>query len=130
MSVLKNIPSGYQQVMPYLIIPRALQFIEFTQDVFGATLKMKEMRDEHTVGHCEILIGESCIMFGEASGEFPTMNAGLFIYVADADETYSKALDAGATAVMPLSDQNYGRTGGILDPFGNTWWITSVSSQQ
>jgi len=27
---------------------------------------------------------------------------------------------------MQLSDQSYGRTCGVKDPCGNSWWITSV----
>ena len=37
-----------------------------------------------------------------------------------------KALQAGATSVMPPADQDYGRSCGVKDPCGNTWWITSV----
>ena len=54
------------------------------------------------------------------------MPAGLFIYVEDADETYKKAIEEGATVVTTLSDQAYGRSGGVKDPFGNTWWITAA----
>ncbi len=52
-------------------------------------------------------------------------NAGLYINVPDADEKFRLALDNGATVVMEMSDQSYGRTGGVRDPFGNTWWITT-----
>jgi len=54
------------------------------------------------------------------------MPAGLYVHVANADETYSKALQAGATSVMEPSDQSYGRSGGVLDPCGNTWWIVTT----
>ncbi len=37
-----------------------------------------------------------------------------------------KAIEEGAITVTELSDQNYGRTGGVSDPLGNSWWITSV----
>ncbi|WP_431200968.1 hypothetical protein ACQ86K_30970 [Mucilaginibacter sp. P19] len=26
---------------------------------------------------------------------------------------------------MPPADQPYGRSAGVKDPFGNTWWITN-----
>lgn len=123
---LVHIPKGYNTVMPYLIVNNANEFLKFTQAVFGATEKMKVMRDEHTIMHAEILIGESCIMFAGATEEFSVQNAGLYINVADADATYQKALDAGATSVMPPVDQEYGRSGGVKDPSGNTWWITST----
>jgi len=37
-----------------------------------------------------------------------------------------KALENGATAVTQLGNQSHGRSGGVKDSFGNTWWITSV----
>ena len=50
----------------------------------------------------------------------------LMINVDDADATYQDALNNGATVVTTLADQSYGRSGGVKDAFGNTWWITSV----
>ncbi len=120
-----KIPEGYQQVMPYLIIRGAARFLDFTKIVFGAEEKMKVMRDENTVGHAEIRIGQSVIMFADATGQFAPRPATLFVYVEDADQTYEKAIANGATSLMPMSDQEYGRSGGVLDPFGIAWWPTS-----
>ena len=121
-----NIPEGYPQLMPYLIVENAAAFISFTQKVFDATEKFKTMRDEHTIMHAEISIGESVIMMADATDQFKQQNAGLFIYVDDCDTVFQRALDNGATTVMPPADQSYGRSGGVKDAFGNTWWITSV----
>jgi PhnB protein len=121
-----NIPEGYSQLMPYLIVENAAAFISFTQKVFDATEKFKTMRDEHTIMHAEISIGESVIMMADATDQFKQQNAGLFIYVDDCDAVFQKALDNGATTVMEPADQSYGRSGGVKDAFGNTWWITSV----
>lgn len=121
-----NIPEGYSQVMPYLIIKDAAAFIHFTQNVFGATEKFKTMRDAQTIMHAEISIGESTIMFADATEQYPVSNAGMFIYVDDCDAVFQKALDNGATAIMEPAYQDYGRSGGVTDPFGNTWWITSI----
>lgn len=84
------------------------------------------MRDENVVMHGEIMIGGSTIMFAETSEQYGVDTAGLFVYVPDADETYNKALAAGATSIMPPTNQEYGRSGGVQDPFGNKWWITSA----
>ncbi len=113
--------------MPYLIVREAAEFISFTKKVFGAVQTHKAMRDERTIMHAEIMIGECTIMFADATPQFPERPAGLFIYVQNADETYDKAIAAGAAALTPLSDQPYGRSGGVKDPFGNSWWITAVS---
>ncbi|MDQ6905015.1 MAG: hypothetical protein M3139_18640 [Bacteroidota bacterium] len=41
----------------------------------------------------------------------------------DADETYKKAIEAGGISITEVADQSYGRSGGVKDPFGNSWWI-------
>lgn len=120
------IPQGYNQVMPYLIVNGALKLKAFMQTVFDAVENEMYMRDEHTVMHGQVKIGDSLIMFADSTEQFAAMTGGLFIYVANADETYHKAIAAGGTSVMDLSDQDYGRTCGVKDPAGNTWWITAV----
>ena len=120
-----NFPPDYQQVMPYLIIKDAHAFMEFMKNIFGAKEKTKHMRDESAIMHAEVTVGESVIMFADSTEEFPPRTGGFFIYVADADTTYNKAIASGAISIMPVSDMPYGRSGGIKDPFGNTWWPTT-----
>ena len=115
-----NIPNGHQAVMPYLMMEDADGFIEFTKGVFDAEVLQREMRDG-IVGHCEINIGGSTIMFSQSRGEWKPATANMFVYVADADAAYKKAVDAGSETVMPPADQDYGRSCGVTDPFGNTW---------
>jgi PhnB protein len=121
-----KIPEGYQQIMPYLIVENAAEFLNFTKNVFGAVEKHKTMRTETLIMHAEISIGNSVIMFADATPEHAKQNAGLFTYVDNCDAVYEKGLANGASTRMPPADQSYGRSAGIVDPFGNTWWITSV----
>jgi PhnB protein len=99
--------------------------MNFMIKVFGATEKMKVMRDEKLVMHAEARIGDSVIMFADATDKFAPRPAALFVYVENADATYNKAIAEGATSVTPMADQEYGRSGGVADPFGNTWWPTT-----
>jgi PhnB protein len=49
-----------------------------------------------------------------------------WVYVADADALYTRAVGAGATVQMPLADQFWGdRAGAVADPEGITWWIAT-----
>ncbi len=121
-----KLPEGYQTVMPYLLLEDTNGFLNFTVKVFNASVKENHAGEDGKVMHGEVLIGGSCIMFGPAGDRFKAQPAGMFIYVPNADETYQVALGAGATSVMGLSDQPYGRTCGVLDPYGNTWWITTA----
>ena len=116
----------YNTVMPYLIINNASMFIDFMKEVFNAEETWKGMRDDNLIMHAEVKLGDTTIMFADATEEFKVQNAGMFVCVDDADATFNKAVDHGAKVVMPISDQNYGRSGGVEDPFGNTWWITNV----
>mgnify|MGYP001796394727 CR=1 FL=1 len=120
-----KIQEGYQQVMPYLIVKDAAGFMRFMENVFDAKEKFKMMRDENLIAHAEMTIGESVIMLADTTDAFKVRHASMFIYVEDADETYHKALSEGATSLMVPSDQEYGRTCGITDPFGNIWWPTT-----
>lgn len=120
-----NIPENYQTVMPYIIVKGADDFIGFMKKVFGATEKMKMMRDENTIMHAEVMIGGSTIMLADSIPDYPPTPASLFIYVEDVDVTYQEALAHGAQTIESISERDYGRTCGVKDSFGNTWWITS-----
>ncbi len=121
-----KIPENHQRVMPYLILQDARGFLKFAQNVFGAEIIAEHLDDENRVLHAEIKIGDSTIMTGQANEIWDAHNAGMFIYVADADKTYQEALQNGADSILEMEDKEYGRSGGIKDPFGNIWWITSV----
>ena len=112
-----KIPANYQTVMPYLIVKDATKFIAFTEKVFGATQTYKVMRDETTIMHAEIMIGESTIMLADATDKYKSQPAGLFVYVEDADETFKKAMEAKGKVISQVADQPYGRSGGVTDPF-------------
>ncbi|PZX57942.1 VOC family protein [Algoriphagus chordae] len=121
-----QVPENYQAVMPYLILKDAAAFIKFAEEVFDAKVALKEMRDENRIMHAEIKIGDSTVMVAETTADYEPQNAGLFVYVKDADAAFELALDLGSEMVLEVSNQTYGRSGGIKDPFGNTWWITSA----
>jgi uncharacterized glyoxalase superfamily protein PhnB len=121
-----KVPAEYQRLMPYLIVPNAEGFFNFMKNVFQATEKMKMMRDEKTIMHAELKVGDQVIMFSEASKEYPATPGSFFIYVEDADKSFADAIANGATEIDPPDDKDYGRSGGVRDPHGNTWWITSA----
>ncbi len=121
-----NIPEEYQAVMPYIIVDDPAALKQFMITVLGAKDKMHHPNPDGSFGHAEVTIGDSCIMFSNAMPEWGVNTAGLFVYVDDADAAYKLALENGATSLMPPADQPYGRSSGVKDPFGNTWWITAV----
>jgi PhnB protein len=48
------------------------------------------------------------------------------IYVDDVDDSFRRAIDAGASQDRPVEDQFYGdRSGTLVDPFGHKWTIAT-----
>ena len=42
------------------------------------------------------------------------------------DAMFKRAVDAGAKEIMPMTDMFFGtREGRVVDPFGNTWTIST-----
>lgn len=122
-----NIPKEHQRLMPYFILNGAEKFINFTTSVFEAEVIAKHLQnDGKNIMHAEVRIGEMVIMFAEATDQWTAETGSIFIYVENADTTYKTALREGATSLMEPEDKEYGRSCGIKDPTGVTWWITSV----
>lgn len=117
---------GFQTVTPYLVVNGAASLIEFLQNAFGAQEHFRAPDPEGRIMHAEMKIGDSMIELGDASDEWKALTSAFHVYVEDADTVYQRALAAGATSVMPPTDQPYGdHEAGVVDPFGNHWYIAT-----
>ncbi len=116
----------YRTVTPYLVVPDADAELKFLENAFGATQSLCHRNPDNTVMHAEIAIGNSLIMLGQAGENWKALNASLYLWIENVDETYSRALAAGATSQSPPEDKPYGhRNAAIVDTCGITWWIAS-----
>lgn len=130
----KPIPEGFHTATPYLCITGAAGAIEFYQQAFGATELFRLADADGKIRHAQIKIGDSPFMLSDDYPEFSQMRSvqalggspvSVFLYVDDADAAAERAIAAGAKWFWPMGDQEYGRSGGVLDPFGLIWWITT-----
>jgi uncharacterized glyoxalase superfamily protein PhnB len=113
-------------ITPYLHPTGAPKVIDFLKSAFGAEEVFRAQDDAGTVHHAKVRIGDSIIAMGEAHGLYQPMPPALHLYVADTDETYARALAAGAISIDEPMDQAYGdRYAGVEDPFGNVWYIAT-----
>ncbi len=131
-SSVKAIPDGYHTITPYICVNDAANAIEFYKKAFGATELMRLADPSGRIGHAEVKIGDSPIMFGEEmEGHRGPKSLGgtavsLMIYVADVDRMFAQAVAAGGTQERAVADQFYGdRTGTLIDPFGHRWSIAT-----
>lgn len=131
---VKPIPEGYASVTPYLIIQGAAEAIEFYENAFGATERMRLPTPEGKVAHAEIEIDGSVIMLAdeclERGAKSPQTIGGtpvcLHLYVTNVDEVFANALAAGAKQLRPVENQFYGdRSGMFSDPFGHHWNVAT-----
>jgi PhnB protein len=116
----------YRTITPYLVVPDADAELKYLKDAFGGTEASCQRNADQTVMHAEVQVGDSLIMLGQAGAEFKPLQAALYVFVPDVDQTYAKAVKAGATSQSAPEDKPYGhRTAGVVDQNGITWWIGS-----
>lgn len=114
----------YRTVTPYLIVADADAELRFLTAAFGAVATLVSRRDDGSVMHAELTIGDSQLMLGQGNAAWPPKAAALYLWVPDVDGTYERALAASATSESTPEDKPYGhRNAGVVDPGGITWWI-------
>lgn len=133
-----------RELFAYLTVDDAERAIAFYRDAFGAvpTLRLDEPGGRR-VGHAELELGGTTLMLAD---EFPELglrapnavggtSVTLHLHVDNADDVIARAVAAGATVEIDLTDHFYGeRSGTIRDPFGHRWnighSIEEVSSEE
>lgn len=120
-------PEGYTSVSVYLVAEGAQRVIDFLKKTFGATDLRRFVTEDGKIMHAEVQIGDTVVMIADAGGNYPAFPVWLHVYVPDAEETYKKALAAGGVSVQePVRKEgDPDRRGGVKDPCGNTWWIST-----
>jgi PhnB protein len=131
---VKPIPDGMHSLTPYLICANAAQAIEFYAKAFSAAEQFRLPGPGGKVMHACLKIGDSMLMLTDEWPEHqafgPTTLKGtpvtIHLYVTDVDASFKQAVDAGATATMPVTDMFWGdRYGQLLDPFGHRWSLAT-----
>lgn len=120
-------PTGYSTVSPYLVCEGAQAVVDFAVAVFDATLLRRYDNDDGSIMHAEFKIDDTVIMIGEASEDWPAFSSLLHVYVEDVDETFRKALKAGATEIEEPTERegDPDRRGSVEDSAGNVWALAS-----
>jgi uncharacterized glyoxalase superfamily protein PhnB len=101
-------------------------FLAFLERAFDAREGEINWNTDRSIGHGEILIGDSLIEVSEARPQWPARPCSVHYYVQDTDASYEKAVAAGAISVTKPEDAPYGdRAATVDDPAGNHWFIAT-----
>jgi PhnB protein len=115
-----------QTLQAFLHPTKADQVIEFLKRALGAEDLGRAVSPEGQLLHATIKIGDSTLEMSDAVGPYQPMPTMFYLYVADADALYRRALDAGATSISEPVDQSYGeRVAAVQDPSGNQWYLAT-----
>jgi PhnB protein len=122
---VKPIPDGYNTYTPYYVVEGAAEFLDFLKKAFGAEETVRMPAPGGRIGHAEVRIGTSMLMLADASlPEHPVRQFNGMLYVNDADAVFKTAVAAGARSERQPENMFYGdRMGGVVDKWGNHWWI-------
>ena len=131
----KAIPEEFHTVTPIFVFKDSRKAIEFYKQAFAAQERfMMPGPDGKGVMHAEVRIGSSIIMMSDENPQQPCKSAetmggtpvNFYLYVENVDAAFAKAVDAGATAQMPVQEMFWGdRVGSVRDPFGYTWMLAT-----
>ena len=116
---------SFRTITPYVVVPAAEAMIAFLKQAFGAEETLRHVSGPGMI-HAEVRIGDSMMMIGGGAGYTgPAKPAAIHIYVANSDEVYRRALDAGAVSTLEMTEAHGERFGCVQDPFGNPWIIAT-----
>jgi PhnB protein len=130
------VPEGLHTVTPHLTFDNCAAAIDWYKKALGAEEMGRAVGPDGKIMHSELKIGDSRIYVNDAmmGAKGPKALGGspasLWVYVADCDTLFKRAIAAGGQ-VAPggmgeLQDQFWGdRSGTFADPHGYQWTIAT-----
>ncbi|MGA9851960.1 MAG: VOC family protein [Gammaproteobacteria bacterium] len=117
------IPDGWPGLIPRIAVADPAALVAFIKDVFGAKGSFNAERPT------ELWISNSLLMVGSTIDREPT-RAFLYVYVADVDAAFRRAIAHGAKPIEEPQDMPYGdRRAMVQDEWGNRWQIATHSGR-
>ena len=113
-------PVGWPSVIPRIVTSDFTGLAGFLKNVFGAEGEVR------SGAPTEIRIGDSIILISDGGGIRETMPSFLYVYVPNTDETYHRAIAAGAESIETPADTPYGdRRAMVRHSWANVWQFAS-----
>jgi len=127
----QNTSAPKTALAPMLSVRNGAKAVEFYKNAFGATELFRIENDKGEVVARLSIVGAEFWLADEspAHKNFSPESLGgattrMILVVPNPDDSFERAVAAGATAISPVSNQHGWRQGRVLDPFGHHWEIS------
>ena len=117
-------------ITPWLSVRKSANAVEFYKVAFGAKEVFRLESDDGgvvarlSVDGAEFWIGDESPEHKNFSPEtLGGATVRLVLTVSDPDAIFAKAVAAGATVIVPVSEEHGWRVGRVVDPYGHHWEI-------
>lgn len=131
-------PSRAHALTPHLFVRGVTDAITFYRKAFGAVELFRNVLPDGTILFIELAVGDARLLVSEESeglnalsplsiGGSPVL---LLLETDDVDDLARRAIFAGATVEMPVTEMFFGeRYGIVVDPFGHRWALSTRREQ-
>lgn len=125
---MTNISKNLTTIAPWLSVRNSTKAVAFYTSAFGA-LEAYRLEDPDGNAVVKLSVNGAEFWISDSPSESKTLETQgggairMILTVENPDAVFSKALEAGATEVFPVSEEHGWRVGRIADPFGLHWEI-------
>jgi len=125
-TTVNPVRKGFRTITPYLQVMAVEETINFVKQAFGGRELFRALGGAGGI-HAEMRVGDAMLMIGGGGAwKGPARTASMLINVDDADESYGRAMEAGATSIYEPVTHPWGdRDAGVTDAGGNNWYINT-----
>ena len=120
----------HQTVIPSLRYEDSNRAIQWLNDAFGITEHFVVRDEAGKVEHAQLAWRGSLVMLGDLQGDMhdlPHRHGSISMTAESAeqvDQTYARAVAAGAKVIQPLTDTDYGSHAFTVEDYeGNHWHL-------
>jgi len=131
-------PSRAHALTPHLFVRGVADAIAFYRTAFGAVELFRNVLPDGTILFIELAVGDARLLVSEESERLnalsPLSIGGspvlLLLETDDVDDLARRAIFAGGSVEMPVTEMFFGeRYGIVVDPFGHRWALSTRREQ-
>jgi uncharacterized glyoxalase superfamily protein PhnB len=119
-------PVTLQDLNSYFSVKDSARFLDFLEKAFRAETVDKHASKDGSIMHAQVRIGDTVVELSEGRAPWGPRSVSHHYYVENCDQVFAQGLANSCSVLQPMAEQFYGdRSGSLLDPWGNHWYIAS-----